>query len=111
MLIHSDLMPPPLPTMYPADNVKRWVLLYDITGARSEIRDMQPVADNRDVVVALLQQHKAGLLQAVDTIKSSNDLEQLLFEAYTDATDVDAATTVKVVRLFLLSLYDVLTLM
>ncbi len=80
--INPELMPPPLPTMYPADNIKHWVLLYDITAAPRSVRDMQPVADNSDVVVALVQQHKADLLQAVDAITSSNDLEQLWVEAF-----------------------------
>ena len=92
-LIIPKLMPPPLPTMYPADSIKRWVLLYDITAGQRSVRDMQPVADSKDVVVALVQQHKAGLLQAVYAISSSEDFEQLLFEAYTDNRDADPATT------------------
>lgn len=108
MLIRPELMPPALPTMHPADNLKRWALLYDITaGARSGVRDMQPVADSKDVVVALVQQHKAGLLQAVDAIKSSEDFEQLLLEAYTDETDADPAMSVKSVKVFMVALYDV----
>ena len=106
-LIIPELMPPPLPTMYPADSIKRWVLLYDITAGQRSVRDMQPVLDSCDVVVALLQQHKAGLLQAVYAISSSEDFEQLLFEAYTDNRDVDPATTVKVIKGFLHALYDV----
>ena len=106
-LIIPELVPPPLPTMYPADSIKRSILLYDITAGQRSVRDLQPVLDDKDVVVALLQQHKAGFLQAIQAINSSEDLEQLLFEAYTDETSADTEKTVTVVRLFLLSLYDV----
>ena len=83
-LIRPELMPPPPPTMYPADQTARWVQLYDIVGGPMYgLRYMQPVADSSDVVVALVQQHKAGLLQAVDAVTSSEDLDQLLLEAYT----------------------------
>ena len=68
---------------------------------------MQPVADSKNVVVALVQQHKAGLLQALDAIKSSGDLEQLLYEAYTDDRDADPAMSVRGIKGFLLALYDV----
>ena len=83
-LIRPELMPPPPPTMYPADQIARWIQLYGIAGGPMYgLRDMQPVADSSDVVVALVQQHKAALLQAVDAVASSEDLDQLLLEAYT----------------------------
>lgn len=52
------------------------------------------MAGNSDVVVALVHQHKAGLLQAVDAVNTSEKVEELLLEVYnkTEHCNISQAT-------------------